>query len=381
MESINSKLREIVFINPQATTPLYIQLHDGIKQAILEGKIIPGQKLPGDRDMAEDLNISIKMVRQALGILVDEGLIYRRPKIGTTVSPIISDKSLRQKTYGVGVVFASLHDPQLQDMTAGIDARLRKDGFHMILTNSRDNMDTEIENVNILLDKESVDGIITFPIDLRKGLRYRTLHFDRLRNAKIPFVAIDRPIPGIDTDSVAFDNYGGAKLAVEHLVSLGHKKLVHITADWRNSIVTERIQGFIDTVQKLGISRNNVQISRLESFAMQDSEWDELVIKILDKGATGIFCFTDLLAQLIIRVLHRIGKKVPDDISIIGFGYRKEMDFSSPRLTTIQHPTYEMGYKAAEILISRIGNINAGPEDVILETGLVLGESTAKPKQ
>ncbi|MHB9124468.1 MAG: GntR family transcriptional regulator [Armatimonadota bacterium] len=367
-------MKDIIKIDRNLSVPLYVQVREGMKAAIADGRLKSGDRLPCERNLSKELGVSVNIIRQALSAIADEGLISRRPHRGTVVTDLAGGKICRPQTFAVGVIFPDLSPTFTEKVIQGIHDELRSSDYQMFLCCSDNDQKQEVSVVNTLVDR-GVDGLIVFPVALRRGARGIYSHFRRLQQGNIPFVLLDRYIKSISSDYVSFDNFGGAREAVEHLISLGHRKIAHITVDQMATSVEERLRGYREALEGAGI---RFDPSMVKEYSPEDGDMEKAAMDFVASGVTAIFCLKEIYALDLYRVFAKNNMRIPEDVSVVGFSEPRGLDRLGPGLTTIVPPACEMGMEAVRVLLDKV----LGRESlrhVILPTRLVIGESTSSP--
>ncbi len=174
-------------------------------------------------------------------------------------------------------------------------------------------------------------------------------------NTGIPVVLINGEDPDMHVDSVTPGNRFAAQKATKRLISLGHRKIMHLA--WRGrKTVRRRLDGFMDAYSEQGLSLDNAVVLMADGFLPEDGE--AALVKWLDKhpdldGVTAIFCAADNLAFGAIKALHAAGIKVPEDISVMGFDGVALGELHVPPLTTVSIPLDQFGSAALGLLEQR----------------------------
>jgi DNA-binding LacI/PurR family transcriptional regulator len=199
-----------------------------------------------------------------------------------------------------------------------------------------------------------------------------------LTEANVPFVLINGKITGHeDLPYVGFDNRGGVKIAIEHLVKLGHERIGIINGRMTTTNALERFQAF----------QENLAEHKLEFHQewAADGDFEEeggykAALKILTavRRPSAILCASDLMALGAIRALKEKGVNVPEDISILGFDNMEEASYNEPALTTVSFSAYEMGKLAARKLFQIIFEEPLLEKATTLQPELIERESTRK---
>lgn len=354
--------------------PLYMQIRESIRQKISSGELKAGDRLPPESEIASELGVSLKIIRQALSPLVDEGLIYRRPQRGTFIGrkdPVIPNAP---RTFNIGVVGHTSMTGWLDDIVRGVGDELSRRNYHMFVCSSDNDNHKEAEHVRSLVRK-GVDGLIIFPVDQLRGQQHDYEHLNELQQARMPFVLIDRYIPHLETDYVVFDNYGGAYDATRYLIKLGHKVIGHLTAPLSITTTQARIRGFKDAMVAAGLHSSSDLVRYCGPGFLTE---ENATIELLEQGITALLCANPLhLLSAHDIITRQKGLRVPEDISLIGFAAPRDLEYIRPSVTVVSHPSYEIGKQAAEVLLAKICDGDNEVRRVVLKTQIIPGQSTS----
>ncbi len=204
-----------------------------------------------------------------------------------------------------------------------------------------------------------------------------TLHNDFLQQlalTKIPTVLLDNVVYNPSVTCVGIDNQQGMVGAVEHLVELGHHSIAFLNGEQHSRVSQERLQGFTLGMEKAGLSLKKELLAHADFYEPCDPA---LVSRFISGGATAICCASDLLAHGVLAELYRLGLRVPQDISVIGFDDIPLARYTTPPLTTVKQNRLTIGKNvcmAMEQIMkgNAISRIQLMPELIIREsTGLV----------
>ncbi|NTJ44458.1 LacI family transcriptional regulator [Agrobacterium larrymoorei] len=224
--------------------------------------------------------------------------------------------------------------------------------------------------------QESVDGIVVLNDD-------RAELVQTLSSLNLPVVIINGEDPAMVVDTVTAENRFGARLGIENLLSLGHKKILHITWKGRTTI-RRRFDGYSDAFLAAGLPVETNMVVEVESYEPACGE--RVVRDLLEqpvplRGATAIFCAADNLALGCLKALGEAGIRVPEDISVLGFDDIMPAAFTTPPLSTIQLPADRLGAAALSLLEQRLVAADPTRPAHRLELGcrLVLRGSIAPP--
>ncbi|WP_077325270.1 LacI family DNA-binding transcriptional regulator [Virgibacillus siamensis] len=270
-------------------------------------------------------------------------------------SPNIVARSLKQKsTKTIGVIVANILHVFSTQVIRAIEDYCNESDFQIIVCNADDDPVKEKRYIDMLRAKQ-VDGIIAFPTGGNVDL------YAKLLNAKFPVVFMDRILKEVQIPTIMTDNVKASSLAVEQLVERGYKKIAMISPP-ANTCVTprlERIDGYKQALEKNGISFNpNFLVS---------SELTELGNKIHDMFTKttqpeAIVASNDRVLLEVLAYTKKHHLDIPKDIALIGIDDVSFASIYNPALTTIAQPAFQMGKKAAELLLGLIRD-NSNEED------------------
>lgn len=234
----------------------------------------------------------------------------------------------------------------------------------------------DAEEIRNLAEQEEADAIIVFHEDLPEFIR-------SMSHDKRPVVLVNGVDPAMLVDCVTPANRFGARLATDHLLALGHRRIMHLTFGDRRTIC-QRLTGYQDSLRAANVKPSNDLIMHLNHFDPSVAEeaigrW--LEEGGLDSGTTAIFCAADNLALGTLRALAAAGVKVPHDISVLGFDDILLGELANPPLSSVKIPLRAMGETALEIAEQRLIANDAKRPSQRLELGceLVLRASCAPP--
>lgn len=284
----------------------------------------------------------------------------------------------RRGTRTIGVIMPT-HGDYYRIIFAGIhDALVEKDYVPIVVWPQSQGMfadcpgRSELDLIHSLVDRR-VEGVILKPaID-----NVRNDYFSELFERKTPVVIVDRPLPRVNAPFVGTDNRLGTRLALQHLVELGHKKLGFYGVRSDVSTGNERYAEFKKFV------RENPQISGIE--ILEDTWFPSSAnaAKLLGGNRpTAIFTVNDSFAFSLMQDASRLGVGIPDDLSVVGFGHTMEGFYMAKELTTIDQEPYQIGAKAVGALFQQLDPERIGNREMVTlhPPKLHVGASTDKPR-
>lgn len=372
-------------IDSTSPIPKYRQLKEIIKQSIKAGEIKVGDKIPSENELALKYSISRNVVRQAFNELVNEGWLYREQGKGTFCSSIVPENP--QQTGIIAVVIECVTKYVYSRIIRGIEDVANNRGYGLLLCNSDHSLEKEGQYLRNLVRKK-VDGLIIHIT--RDGLPYPNIkYFHELRNKGIPFVMVDKYIEELHSDYVKVDDAKGLYTATEYLIKLGHRRIGYVGLD-SIRIARDRWKGYRQALKKNGIKYNE-DLVKIDNGLFKGADKTtgrifELINEFLKMGKkmpTAITFFNDLLAIAAIKHITNKGLRVPGDISIVGFDDFKIAKEAHPPLTTVAHPSQEMGKRAAALLFQKIERgmerDENEPRQIVLPAPLVVRGSCQPP--
>ncbi|MDO3413368.1 GntR family transcriptional regulator [Saccharibacillus sp. CPCC 101409] len=389
----------------QEREPLYIQIQNHFKDRIVSRELVEDDKIPTEKELMDEFGVSRITVVNALVELAKDGWIYRIPGRGTYVKGIpesqIAAKVLpvssaarqeeaRNKAKGirVGLVFPTLEDYFAVRLIRGMTDELQAKGYSLTIMLTNNSKEKEKEIIREL--KETMDGLIIFPVDAE----VYNEEIIALKMQDYPFVLIDRHLPGVETNVVSSDSGLASKLAVDHLWEQGHRNIAICTDSPMMTVsVDERIQGYFDALKQKGALINpalilndfEVDVSHGIRTGTPNSEIDAghpLYRFIHNRMATAYIALNCSLGVQILSIAKKAGLRVPEDLSIISFDNPTPLFEELSLLTHIDQSEYQMGEEAVKLLLRTIqradGETN-GFQKIILEPRLVVCKTTSAP--
>ncbi|MBC1363011.1 LacI family DNA-binding transcriptional regulator [Listeria welshimeri] len=262
-----------------------------------------------------------------------------------------SAKSLRMnKSFSVGILVPDISNYFFSSVVQQMEAILFEQGYSTIICNTGRNLDKELAYLN-MLESKMVDGLIVI-----SGADEFGFNYSNAENG-IPYVCIDRqPKDKKDTIFISSNHYQGAFEATEALIHAGAKSPVIFMHSRQSSSAKERLKGFQDALKK-----NNIQMDpELSIFTMdlQKSDYQKNIATFVQKAKKidGIFAINDHIAIELLNFLPTIGKKIPDDIKLIGFDDTPQCNYTVPKLSSVKQNIPEIAQITVDNLISIIKN-------------------------
>lgn len=281
-------------------------------------------------------------------------------------------RSLRtRRSYSVGVVIPDLMNPLFPPIVRGIEDTLAPAGYTALLTSTDGDPSRERTMFDALRGRQ-VDGFIMATAASRESL------VGEVVEDSLPVVLVNRTLDKAGVFAVVPDDRRGIRQAVDHLVELGHRRIGHVAAPQTTSTGLLRCQGFREAAAAHGLDGG--MITYASAFAEEAGV--QAARKLLSSwpDCTAVVAGNDLIALGVYRAAAEAGRTCPDDLSVVGFNDMPFADKFAPPLTSVHVPMYELGSRAAELLLERLRSASAVPRTLLLETRLVVRGSTAPPR-
>ena len=283
---------------------------------------------------------------------------------------------LRKRSAGlVGLVVPELDNPIFPAFAQVIESTLAQSGFTPVLCTQTAGGVTEDEYVEMLLDRQ-VSGIV-FVSGLHADTSADHERYRRLLARPLPIVMVNGHVPDLPAPFVSCDEREAAELAVAHLVALGHRRIGLITGPDRFSPVQRKLAGYRESMRRLLGAGDELldELAELSLFGVEGGE--AAAARLLERGATGLVCGSDLMALGAIRAARQRGLHVPGDVSVVGFDDSPLMAFTDPPLTTMRQPVTAMAVAAVRALVDEINGHGAPHSEYVFRPELVVRGSTA----
>lgn len=280
-------------------------------------------------------------------------------------------KTNRTRTFGI--VIPDITIPFFPKIIRGAECAARERGYFLIVLDSEGSPEREIEMI-ALLRAQRIEGmlLVTAAGEDLTPERWREL------NSTFPVVCLDRVPADLEVDSVCVDDCGAAEMAITHLMRSGHENIAVITGPLTLRNEQERVRGYRQALQKGGIP---IQKSLIWSGSFEQEE----VARLCQNGMlrptgrpTALFATNGVTGLAALRSLYSVGLSTPKDFAFITFDEITAEDFFRPGITSVVQPTFDMGYRAIEVLLDRIeeGKEQARRQRVRLPATLTVRESS-----
>jgi LacI family repressor for deo operon, udp, cdd, tsx, nupC, and nupG len=283
--------------------------------------------------------------------------------------PNVQARSLRTaRTNVIVALVPDISNPFFAEVIRGIEQVAHQNRYSVLLGDTQYNAERERVYAD-LVSAGQADGLITL-----QG------HIPQITNtAAPPIVNACEYVTDPAITSVYCDNLGGARLAIEYLLTLGHRSIASISGPMKSPLGIDRQRGFEETLAAAGI-KSHRKLTMEGDFSAESGIRCAGALFARGVPFTAIFCANDEMAIGALRAIKSHGLRVPEDISVIGFDDIRFARFSDPPLTTIAQPMGDIGREAATLLIEILNQADVAPRKHMLPTQLVVRGSTAPCK-
>jgi len=250
---------------------------------------------------------------------------------------------------------------------------LAKADYSLLLFNSGETLGEEIKAIESCL-KHRVDGVLA-----AISMQTTTFeHFQKLLNHEIPLVFFDRVSNFLPVPKVIVNDHQASFDATQHLIDSGCKKIAHITGSINLNNSNNRLYGYLDA-----LAANDLPIveSMIHYYEFQPSSIEQFLTKAIQEepDIDGLFVFNDYVANYAVNVLFILGKKVPEDISVMGFSDEPVATYMTPQLSTVEQIASKMGALSVQKILSIIRNEEPlTNEKIVISPKLVVRETTRR---
>ncbi len=321
------------------------------------------------KDVAKLANVSVTTVSRVLN---NRGYISQETKKSVQdamnrlqYQPNEVARSLfRRQSYMIGLIIPAVSHPFFAKLTHFIEFYAHLQGYKIVLCNSLMESNKEKDYIE-MLKRHQVDGIImgshTLEVEDYKEVRLPVVSFDRQIAPKIPYISSD--------------NFTGGIIAAEHLIEKGCKKIAHISGSLAlNVLANKRNDGFINTCRKKGLE---YCVYETDINVLENDNYEDVINRLFREipDVDGIFASSDIIAAKVMKKCSELGKRVPDEIKIVGYDDTDIAKYMVPGITTITQPIEAMAKYAVDYVVKQLDE-ELVPNETVLPVSLTARGTT-----
>jgi LacI family transcriptional regulator len=331
------------------------------------------EKRPTINDIARRVGLSKASVSRALNGKqdVDPETRKRVLKVATQLGYVAS-ASARALSNGrsncLGLLVPTLTWPWILEVLRGVAEEIERSGYSLILYTTSGGEDSEREFMSQVVPAGAVDGLaLVIPLGMLE-------YIERLAKGGLPIVVVDDRGHYPDLPTVATTNIEGGRSATRHLIDKGRRRIAMLNGPHDFGCNRDRLEGYKSALQKAGL--------QFDPKLVVDSDFKETggasamtTLLAADPTLDGVFVANDVMAFGAMRALRNAGRRVPDDVAVVGFDDIPASAMTHPPLTTVRQPLYEMGRTAASMVMAAVRGESI-TKRIELPTSLVVRESS-----
>ncbi len=336
----------------QANQPKYLQIKALIKKMILSGEL--RDQLPPERELAKMHAVSYMTVRRAIGEMEEEGLLFRDQGRGTYVCP---PGKIARRTYALAFIMPDfirheLANPYYSHVINGAQKEAQMHRYHLLFaTRLEDVFPFEEGRLPREVRRKADGAILVTPRSWQAVMELRRF---------MPLAALDAAGGEFNLPTVNADNRQGARTAVEHLISRGHRRIAHLCGDRSRHVAGERLAGYQDALAQAGLE-SDPELILPGDWEFESGRAAAVSLLRFKPPPTAVFCANDSMALGLIRGLFTLGLQVPRDMSVVGFDDIQAGEMATPPLTTMRIPKAEIGAQVVRLLLDVIADREEKP--------------------
>lgn len=278
-------------------------------------------------------------------------------------------RTLRTRKSGmIGLMVVDFSNPFIAEVIRGIQNVISRSGRYCFLCETLDDSKRELEIIRQMYDRQ-VDGIILATVKENDPV------IDLLRELNIKYTLATRTVPGLEAPSVVFNSVQSTTAAMEHLFSLGHRRIGYILGHEHSASGKMRLRVYRTLLEQHNVPYREEYIQKSEYFADMGYQAMERLLE-LEEPPTAVITCNDVVALSAMKAIRKKGLRIPEDFSVIGYNNIDVSSLVHPALTTIETPALALGEKAAEMLIQLIEDKPIQQRYVVMGTQLIIREST-----
>ncbi|MCB0640223.1 MAG: LacI family DNA-binding transcriptional regulator [Phaeodactylibacter sp.] len=332
-------------------------------------------------DLAKELNVSASTVSRALKKhkSISKETVEKVEQLAKErgYRPNLVAASLRtQRTTNIGMLMPWINRPFVSDLISGAEKTARENGYNVIISQSHDSFDNEVDNAKALLDSQVCSLIVSLAMETQIFD-----HFTAFLENDTPLVFVDRVPESLDCYKVIIDNYRAGFKATQHLIEQGCKRIAILCGETHQNIYRDRLEGYLAALKQYNMPVDESLILKGKVLSSEEGFNLATYLLSLPNPPDAIFSTNDKAALSVIQHAKSIGVKIPEELAVIGFNDDPECQIVEPQLSSVIHPAMEMGGHAVQLALSLIEGKAVQANDsktIVLDTDLVIRASSQR---
>ena len=328
----------------------YERIVSWVQEEIANGSLHRGDKLPSENDLMECFGVSRQTVRRAMEELASSGVAEGRRGSGTYVT--VNTRRYAGKEIRIAVMLTYVDTYIFPSIIKGIESVLSREGCTLQIAMTDNAVEKERMLLKEFIHTQSVDGIIAETV--KSALPNPNMELYReVESLGIPVLFVNSYYKELDIPHISMDDRKAGYLAAKHLAECGHIRIGGIfkADDGQGHL---RYAGYTDALMEQEIKIRGDQIIWIDTEELRTMEEESPKFLKRLKGCTGCVCYNDETAYKLVGIFQRAGRRVPDDLSVVGIDNSGLARFCPVPLTSVENPVEELGRTAAERIIGKI---------------------------
>tara|TARA_R110002050_G_scaffold261556_1_gene401660 strand:- start:154292 stop:155320 length:1029 start_codon:yes stop_codon:yes gene_type:complete len=331
-------------------------------------------------DIAKRLNITAATVSRALNDNSKISVATRKLVLKTAKEMNYEQNKLALalksgKSYNIGVIVPRIDSNFFASVIRGIEEELYPKGYHVIICQTHDQQNLEIENINSLMNAQ-VDGIL---MSISNSEIENNYSFNKLIKKNVPLIFFDRKKDIAGVSSITVDDFKGAYEATKHLINQGYKRIAHLSNDRSLQIFKNRYLGYKQAIIDNGLEFDESLVIETMSKVAEGRKTTKVLLDMKNRP-DAIFSSSDFTALGAIEEIKAYGLKIPEDISVVGFSNEPFTKFMELSITSVDQSPIQMGRIAAQVFLEEV-NISKkvkSEKHIVLTPELIIRKSSQR---
>ena len=272
----------------------------------------------------------------------------------------------------IGVIVHNLHDPFFYDLIRGFEQAAQEISYKVIFASILGGDSQSKESYLQYFSGGVVDAVVIHGSYFSDKELLRCIS----PSSSLDLLLIENDLQEIPCNKLLIDNEHGASAAINYLISRGHRQIAHICGNPNRKVTIDRLNGYLRTMRVRGLEVQDGYLQHLSSdYRIGYDRMRDLLA--LPSRPTAVFCSDDAIASYAVKAAMDAGLRVPEDISIMGFDFQKNLpdSYRGPKLTTVRQPLYQIGYDSITMLAKQLNQASYEPERIMYETEIIEQET------